>query len=585
MSFDPNNLQETIAEFQKQGAQFFQTLLEQQQRQQGAYTQFQILAELYGEFIRSLLKDPAKLAELQATYWQDYWQLCTQTFQNWTMNDAPGSIEAAIQDKRFRDKAWDEHPYFKFIKELYHLNARHITSAIANAEDLDEDSRQKIEFFARQLIDALAPSNFALLNPEVMRKTAETQGKNLLLGLKNLIKDLKDSDGNLKISMTDLTAFEVGRNLATTEGKVIFENKLFQLIQYKSTTEKVYERPFLMIPPWINKYYILDLSEKNSFVKWLVEQGFTVCMISWVNPDESLRNIDLEDYLTDGVLKALEFICKTFKVESVNALGFCIGGTLLGASLAYLAKKKDSRIHSATYLTTLLDFDNPGDMMAFVDEKQIAFLEKLMAEKGYLDGGQMSMTFNALRANDLIWSYYVKNYLLGEDPFPFDLLYWNSDSTNMPAKMHSTYLRGMYLNNLLAQPDGMTLDGVSLDLRDIQVPAFFLSTEHDHIAPWQSTYQGALLHSGETEFVLGGSGHIAGVINPPNKQKYDYRTAKQIAKTPEAWYNASEANPGSWWPYFGKWLEKHSGEKVSSREYPTKTLEDAPGSYVKRRLY
>ncbi|MCX7136170.1 MAG: alpha/beta fold hydrolase, partial [Proteobacteria bacterium] len=391
----------------------------------------------------------------------------------------------------------------------------------------------------------------------------------------------------LRVKITDPDAFKVGGNLAVTAGKVVYQNELMQLIQYALLTNEVYRRPLLILPPWINKYYILDMREKNSLVRWATEQGHTVFIVSWVNPDATYAQKTFDDYLINGPLAALDAIEKATGEREVNAIGFCLGGTLLAAALGYMAAKKDDRITSAMFFASMIDFADPGELEVFIDEQQVANLEKKMLERGYLEGSEMAITFNMLRANDLIWSFVVNNYLLGKDPFPFDLLYWNSDSTRMPAAMHSFYLRNMYIRNLLRQPGGITLNKVPIDLTKVKVPLYFASTIEDHIAPWKSTYAGAKLFSSKVRFVLGGSGHIAGIVNPPAANKYGYWTNEKLVATPQAWLDAAKQHGGSWWTDWAQWAEGHAGEKVPARvpgKGKLKALEDAPGSYVKLRL-
>ncbi|HYH17188.1 MAG TPA: class I poly(R)-hydroxyalkanoic acid synthase, partial [Azospirillum sp.] len=412
-------------------------------------------------------------------------------------------------------------------------------------------------------------------------------GENLVKGLEHLLKDLERGKGELRISMTDYDAFQVGKNIAVTPGKVVFQTDLMQLIQYTPTTKDVAKRPLMIVPPWINKYYILDLREKNSFVKWAVDQGHTVFVLSWVNPDERLAQKSFEDYMFEGVLAALDAIVKQTGEPDVNAIGYCLGGTLLGSTLSYMAAKGDDRIKSATYFTTMLDFAEAGELSVFIDEEQLNYIEGQMNEKGYLDGAKMATTFNMMRANDLIWSFVVNNYLLGKDPFPFDLLYWNSDSTRMPAAMHSFYLRNMYQKNLLRQPGGITLGGVPIDLRTVKLPTFFLSTREDHIAPWKSTYQGTQLFSGPIKFVLSASGHIAGVVNPPAAEKYCYWTNAKLPKAPDDWFKGATQTPGSWWPEWQRWVADFANGTVPARDPAKgklKPLDEAPGSYVKERI-
>ena len=545
------------------------------------------IGKAFFDLTTRMMADPFKLAEAQMKLWQDYLALWHGSVMKMMGQKAEAVAEPDPGDRRFEDEAWQRNFLFDYIKQSYLIAARHLHGAVANVEGLNEQTTKKVNFFTRQFIDALSPSNFMLTNPEVLRETVESGGQNLVKGLKNLLEDLERGEHKqLCIKMTDLEAFRLGENVATTKGKIIYQNDLMQLIQYQPFTAEVYQRPLLIIPPWINKFYILDLREENSFIKWAVDRGHTVFVISWVNPDEKLAHKNFEDYLLEGVLAALDAIEKVTDEKEVNAIGYCLGGTLLAAALGYMTAKKDQRIASATFFATLIDFSDPGELGVFVDEQRVDALEKRMEERGYLQGSEMATTFNMLRSNDLIWSFVVNNYLLGKDPFPFDLLYWNSDATHMPAKMHSFYLRNMYIKNLLKQPGGLTLASVPIDLAKVKTPAYFLSTAEDHIAPWKSTYAGAHLFSGPVKFVLGGSGHIAGVINPPSANKYGYRTNAKLSPNPNSWLKGAKQNEGSWWADWSKWIAEHSGEKVPARipgEGKLKALEEAPGSYVKLR--
>jgi len=547
------------------------------------------ISKAFFELTARMLADPFKLAETQWKLWQDYLALWHGSVMKMMGEESrPPIAEPHTSDKRFKDEAWQKNFLFDYIKQSYLIAARHLHGAVSGVEGLDEQTARKVEFYTRQFIDALSPSNFVLTNPEVLRETVQSGGQNLIKGLKNLLRDLDRGDHRqLQIRMTDLDAFKLGTNVATTKGKVIYQNELMQLIQYQPSTKEVFRRPLLIIPPWINKFYILDLREDNSFIKWAVDQEHTVFVISWVNPDEKLAHKDFEDYLLEGSLAALDAIEKATGEREVNAIGYCLGGTLLAATLGYLAAKDHERIASATFLATLIDFSEPGELGVFVDEQQVSALEKRMEERGYLEGSEMATTFNMLRSNDLIWSFVVNNYLLGKDPFPFDLLFWNSDATRMPAKMHSFYLRNMYIKNLLKQPGGLSLAKVTIDLSRVKTPAYFLSTAEDHIAPWKSTYAGADLLNGPVKFVLAGSGHIAGVINPPSANKYGYRTNMKRPADPNTWLNGARHNEGSWWPDWSKWVAAYGGEKVTIRvpgKGRLKALEDAPGSYVKFHL-
>jgi polyhydroxyalkanoate synthase len=428
----------------------------------------------------------------------------------------------------------------------------------------------------------MAPTNFALTNPEVLRTTIESGGENLLKGLSNLLDDLERGKGKLAIKMTDMEAFKVGENIAVTPGKVIFQTDLMQLLQYSPTTETVARRPLLIIPPWINKFYILDLRERNSFIKWAVGEGHTVFVVSWVNPDERLAEKTFDDYMLEGPLAALDAIEKATGEKEVNVVGYCLGGTLLACTLAYMATKKDERFVSATFLTTMVDFVEAGELSVFIDEEQLAALEERMQVKGFLEGRDMATTFNMLRANDLIWSFVVNNYLLGKDPFPFDLLYWNADSTRMPAAMHSFYLRQMYQENKLSKGE-ITLLDTRIDLAKIKQPVFILSTREDHIAPWKSTYVATQLYKAPTKFCLSASGHIAGVVNPPAAGKYCYWTNDKLPKSPDAWLEGATQRAGSWWTEWQNWVKAFAGGKRPARrpgDGKLKPIEDAPGSYV-----
>jgi polyhydroxyalkanoate synthase len=489
-------------------------------------------------------------------------------------------------DKRFKHEDWHEHFLFDYIKQSYLITARWMHDQVASVEGLDEPTKKKVDFFTRQYIDALAPSNFALTNPEVFRETVASGGQNLVKGLNNLLDDIERGGGQLRISMTDAKAFELGVNIATTPGKVVFQNDLMQLIQYEPTTKKVWKRPLLVIPPWINKYYILDLREKNSFLRWAVGEGMTVFVISWVNPDEKLAHKNFEDYLTEGTLAALDAIEKATGEEDSNVIGYCLGGTILAAMLGHLAAKKDKRVASATFMTSLIDFTAAGELEVFIDEAQVAALEKKMNERGYLEGSEMATTFNMLRANDLIWSFVINNYLLGRDPFPFDLLHWNCDSTRMPAAMHSYYLRNMYLKNLLVEPGALTLAGTKIDLAKVATPAYFVSAIEDHIAPWKTTYAGTQVLSGKSRFVLSGSGHIAGMVNPPAANKYGFWTNDKLPATPDAWFAGAKQHEGSWWPNWRQWVTPYLGREVPARvpgKGKLKVIEAAPGTYVRIR--
>jgi polyhydroxyalkanoate synthase subunit PhaC len=537
------------------------------------------------EMTARMMSDPSRLVQAQLSLWNDYMTLWQRTAQRFLGGDPEPLIEPPQGDRRFRDAAWNDNTLFDFIKQSYLLTARWLQGAVRDVEGIDERTARKVDFYTRQFVDALAPSNFLLTNPEVLRATIESRGENLLNGLKNLLDDLERGKGRLAISMTDMAAFRIGENIAVTPGKVVYQNDLIQLIQYAPTTETVKRRPLLIMPPWINKFYILDLRPDNSFIRWAVAQGHTVFVISWVNPDEHLAAKTFADYMREGPLAALDAMEQATGEREANVIGYCLGGTLLAATLAYMAVKRDNRIKSATFFVTMVDFAEAGELSVFIDEEQLAALEERMNAKGYLEGRDMATTFNMLRANDLIWSFVVNNYLLGKSPFPFDLLYWNADSTRMPAAMHAFYLRRMYQENLLVKPGGISLDGVPIDLGKIRTPAFLLSTREDHIAPWRSTYAATQIYQGPVKFVLSASGHIAGVVNPPGS-KYGHWESDKNPPTPEEWLAGATQHAASWWPVWERWIAKYASGMVPARhpgDGKLKPIEDAPGSYVKVR--
>ena len=546
------------------------------------------LLPAFAAFTDALARDPAKLWEAQFNAWNTYLQIWQSTAQRMLGVEAEPVVATPKDDRRFKSEDWEKNPFFDYIKQTYLATAGLMQNMVAGAEGMDEKTAKKLEFYMRQYIDAVAPTNFALTNPQVLHATVESGGRNLVEGLKNFLADIDPKDGKLKTRMVDSSAFELGRNVAISPGKVVYQNALMQLIQYAPSTEQVHERPLLIIPPWINKYYILDLQPKNSFIKWAVDHGLTVFVISWVNPDESLAEMDFDDYVRLGPMAALDAVEQATGERSVNVIGYCLGGTLLGALLALMQARGDTRINAATFFTAMLDFSEPGDLGVFIDEGQLKGIEKTMQERGYLDGAEMATTFNMLRANDLIWSFVVNNYLLGKQPMAFDLLYWNSDSTRMPAKMHSTYLRKMYLENQFCKPKGMTVDGTPVDLREIRIPTCFVSAVEDHIAPWKSTYAGARLFQGPVKFILGKAGHVAGIINPPGPRNYGYFTGPEPRDMgADEWLKKATAHDTSWWTEWTDWVTAQSGPKVAARVPGAgglPALEDAPGSYVARRI-
>ncbi len=529
--------------------------------------------------------DPTAFAEAQGLLVRSYADLWNNAVCRMLGQEVTPVAEPEPGDNRFKDPEWSQNPYFDFWKQAYLITSRWADDLLDRTEGLDERTRQKAEFYLRQVSSALSPSNFPMTNPEVLRETFKSNAENLVKGMSYLAEDMSRSGDLLRISQTDASAFEVGRNLATTPGKVIYQNDILQLIQYTPSTEKVRERPLLIVPPWINKFYILDLAPAKSLIKVLVDQGLTVFMISWINPDENLSHKSFEDYMQEGILTAADAVKRETGVEQSNVVGYCVGGTLLATALAYLAARGEEPFTSASFLATQVDFEHAGDLLLFTDAEQLETLRELMSERGYLDGSRIANVFNMLRPRDLIWPYIVNNYLLGKKPFPFDLLYWNQDSTRMAAANHNFYLGEFYGANRLAKKE-MTLAGTRLDLGKVKLPVFELATKEDHIAPAKSVFKGATLFGGPVEFVLSGSGHIAGVVNPPGKVKYEYWTNAKPETSLEEWMATAEGHPGSWWPHWAEWLTERAGDLIEPRE-PGKALgviEDAPGSYVKAKV-
>lgn len=533
--------------------------------------------------------DPVRLMQAHQELWQQQMRLWQSTSRRLAGEPAEPVVKPARGDRRFRHRDWDANPLFDFIKQSYLITSRWLLDSMAAVQGVDPHTAHKLDFAIRQFTDAFAPSNFIWTNPEVLQATLASGGENLQRGLQNFRRDLDRGHGRLKISMCEPNAFEIGRNIANTPGKVVFQNDLIQLLQFAPATPDVYARPVLIISPWINKYYILDLGAEKSFIRWTVERGYTVFVVSWVNPDARFARKGFEDYMTEGVLAAVDAVECATGVREINAVGWCISGTLLAATLAWLAARGDDRIRSATFLTSQVDFSEPGEVRVFVDEQQIEKLDRIMEKQGYLDGQTLFTVFNMLRANDLFWPYYVNNYLLGRDPAPFDVLYWNADNTNLPRRVHLFYLREMYLHNNLVRPGAIELAGIPIDLTRVRVPAYLLATREDHIAPYASCFKAGHHFAGPVRFVLAGSGHIAGVINPPSAGKYQYWVNPDQEGKPgelEAWLAGAVEHRGSWWPDWEAWLAGHSGAKVPAREPGAgglPAIEDAPGSYVRQR--
>ena len=536
------------------------------------------------ETLSKIWQDPSKLLECQLQYSQNYLQLIHNMLNRCVGEDVEPLYKPSSKDFRFKDELWQNNLYFDFLKQSYLMNANWLQQ-ILNSVDIDDRTAKKANFYLKQIIDAAAPTNFLLTNPQVLKETFTTNGDNLVKGLQQMQRDIERSKRIIDINTSDTAAFEVGKNIAITKGSVVFENEIMQIIHYHPTTKTQYKVPLLIIPPCINKYYILDLKQENSFVKWSLDKGYDIFLISWVNPDSQLAHLTFDDYIEKGIITAVDYIVKHTKVKQINTIGYCLGGTMLTACLAYMKAIGDTRINSSTFFTTLLDFENSGELGIFIDEEQLNNLESRLSEEGVFEGADMSHTFNSLRANDMIWNYYINNYLMGKEASAFDLLFWNSDSTRLPAKLHSYYLRNMYLNNSLIKSNQLKILGVEIDLKTIDIDCYFLSAKDDHIAPWQATYAVTRIFKGDITFVLSASGHIAGVINPPVKNKYCYWLNKSFNKSSDIWFEKAQEHQGSWWENWHKWCAKQSGIKVNSvnKLGLEKEIEAAPGSYVKVR--
>jgi len=548
-----------------------------------AFHDLQRVGKTLMDVAASYMRNPAKIVEAQTALFEGYLGLTSNMTRRLLGEDVPPVAAPSRSDKRFRDPDWQENIVFDLMKQSYLLTSKWLTDRIRTAEDVDQHTREKADFYVRQMANAVSPSNFLFTNPEILRTTLATNGENLVSGMEHLLEDIERGHGHIQIQQTDMSAFRLGENVATTPGKVVYQNDLMQLIQYEPTTEKVHKRPLVIFPPWINKYYILDLTPDKSLVKWCLDKGYTVFVASWVNPDARLALKTFEDYMFEGVYAALDAVEKATGEKEVNAVGYCIGGTLLASSLAHMAARKDTRIKSATFLVTQVDFTEAGELKVFIDEEQISDIERQMHDKGgYLKGSTMASTFNMLRSNDLIWNYVVNNYMLGREPMPFDILFWNSDATRLPSAMHVFYLRECYLENKLAE-GRMELGGEELHLGDVKVPVYLQSSREDHISPYNSVYKATRLFGGSVRFICAGSGHIAGVINPPSSGKYNHWTNENLPATPDEWFAGATDHKGSWWPDWEQWLAEKSGPMVEARKPGSgklKVLEDAPGSYV-----
>ncbi len=575
---DQTDVQEIIQAIIEKSLHLMQRFEKNPEQWHAYFQQWLAFSTDYFTLLKVLLDNPEPVQQTLLGYWQAAMALWQQPFtQGVTVEAMP------IQDKRFSADEWIKHPFFHLLSQHYLLAKQQMMSGLEQINCPDQSLAKRVQFFAQQCIDALSPDNFVQTNPRLMAETVQSQGINLLLGWRNWLSDLEAGHTQLAISMTDKNAFSVGKNIATTAGQVIYRNELMELIQYTPKTTKVKSIPLLVIPPWINKYYILDLSPHNSLIGWLVAQGITVFTISWANPDASFSQKGLPDYLTEGPMAAIRVIQQQLNVEQVNALGFCIGGTLLSMLLAYHKALNINSIRSATLLASMIDFSDPGAIGVFIDEQQIEKFEQHMQSKGYFEGDLLASAFNSLRASDLVWAFFIRNYLQGKPPVPFDLLFWNTDTTNLPAKMHSEYLRWMYLANDLVKPGKIVMNGIPLDVTRIDIPLFFVSTIKDHIAPWQTVFNGFQLMQGNKRFLLGGSGHIAGIVIPPGGEKYGYYLNPNNATSAEDWLANATHHSGSWWLEWITWLKKESGRLIKApllAKLPLPGLNPAPGEYV-----
>lgn len=534
-------------------------------------------------YVADMMQNPSKVMEHQIGYWGKSLRHYLEANQKLAEGRFEAPENRVEHDKRFANPMWDSHPYFNFLKQQYLLNSEAVQNAVGDLDGLDAQERKRLNFFSRQMVDMFSPSNFLGTNPDALAKAAETDGQSLVDGLENLVSDLEANDGNLQVTLADKDAFCVGENLATTKGSVVFRNRLFELIQYAPTTQAVHDTPLVIFPPWINKFYVLDLKEKNSLIKWIVDQGYTLFVVSWVNPNASYCDVGMDDYVTDGYLKAFEIAKDICGTETVNAVGYCIGGTTLSLTLALMAQRGDTSVSAATLFTTMTDFSDQGEVGVFLSDDFVDGIEEEISEKGVLDAYFMSRTFSFLRSNDLIYGPAIKSYMMGQAPPAFDLLYWNGDSTNLPGRMAIEYLRGLCQDNKFAT-DGFEICGNAVTLSDIQTPIFAIGCETDHIAAWDASLIGvSQMGSNERHFILSESGHIAGIVNPPSKKKYGHYTSNDMTQPPDVWKDNAEFKAGSWWTRWESWLSSKSGNKVTARSEGSETypiLMAAPGTYV-----
>ncbi|WP_432816789.1 PHA/PHB synthase family protein [Sulfitobacter sp. JB4-11] len=545
-----------------------------------------LFAKAAQAYMAEAMQNPAKLMERQMGYWSKTLTQFMQVQQSLAKGGLDATQDNAAKDRRFANPLWDTHPYFNYVKQQYLINAAALQQAVEDVTDMEPHEKQRLAYFNRQIIDLMSPTNFLATNPDALERAIETEGESLIRGIENLISDLEANDGELIVRLADESAFELGGNIATTPGKVVFRNRMFELIQYAPSTEKVHSTPLLIFPPWINKFYILDLKAQNSLVKWIVDQGYTLFMVSWVNPDSSYSDVGMEDYVQEGYLAAIDQVKEICGVKQINAVGYCIAGTTLSLTLSLLKQRGDTSIKSATFFTALTDFSDQGEFQPFLTDDFIDGIEAETKDKGMLPSVIMARTFSFLRSNDLVYGPAVKSYMMGETPPAFDLLYWNGDGANLPAKMAMQYLRGLCQGNQLAD-GGYDLMGHHLELGDVDIPLCAIACETDHIAPWKDSYRGVQqMGSKNKTFIMTQSGHIAGIVNPPSKKKYGHYTNDDLDLEYTDWLADADFHEGSWWPRWESWLKKRSGKQIAARKPGAggrKTLGDAPGSYVAKK--
>ncbi|MGB7336420.1 MAG: class I poly(R)-hydroxyalkanoic acid synthase [Salaquimonas sp.] len=583
-SYDPKVLKKNLDELEALTVRMVKAISNKRESDPGlSGPSHELYAKAAAAYYAEMMAKPEKMIEQQVQFWRKSLENFSDAQNKLVPNEnEENASKPAPKDRRFKNPLWDSNPYFSFVRDQYLLSSEVINQTVDGLHELDGPDRQRAQFFTRQMVDMFSPANFFGTNPDALEKAMETNGQSLVDGLANFVRDLEANDGELAVTLADPNAFEVGGNIATTPGAVVFRNRMFELIQYTPTTKEVHKVPLVIFPPWINKFYILDLKEQNSFIKFAVDQGFTVFVVSWVNPDETYRDVGIETYVKEGIYAAVDTALEITGNKRVNAIGYCIGGTLLTIALADMARNNDKRIKSATYFTTLTDFEDAGELSVFIDESFLTAIEKEVDARGYLDSLFMSRTFSYLRANDLVYGPAVRSYMMGEAAPAFDLLYWNGDSTNLPALMAKEYLRKLYSANDLIN-GRFEIDGKPLDMTQIETPFFAVASVSDHIAPWKSSFKGLSKTSGEKQFVLAESGHIAGVVNPPSSGKYGYWLNDAPINDPDEWQAAGTHYKGSWWHHWAKWLSENSGKMVETRipgndEFPI--LCDAPGTYV-----